>query len=188
MPNLCHAGQRCVLAGVDKVKNKVLTLIQNEYPLRKGGHVSEINAVLTALVNESYNHTVGLIGSMEPLYKTLKQGGMSSKESWRRVKLYVKGVFDAIHEVRGLAAEGTTGAMMWAVLSAHRIGSEYHAHQWINHPRVSSILALSALEHEGDTVARLEKDIEQLKKEVKGAGDKMMRLTKRVEAIEGKIN
>ena len=53
---------------------------------------------------------------------------------------------------------------------------------------MSSILALSALEHEGDTVARLEKDIEQLKKEVKGAGDKMMRLTKRVEAIEGKIN
>ena len=39
---------------------------------------------------------------------------------------------------------------------------------------MSSILALSALEHEGDTLARLEKELEQLKKDVKGYGDKVV--------------
>eukprot|EP00986_Skeletonema_menzelii_P016383 scaffold14397_cov80-Skeletonema_menzelii.AAC.2 len=177
-----------VLSGLERVKNKVLALIKSEYPLRRGGRHAEINAVLTTLVNEAYTHAVGLIQSMEPLYKTLTQGGMSSKESWRRVKLYVKGVFDSIHEVRGLAGEGTRGAMMWAVLSAHRIGCEYHSHQWINHPRVSSILALSALEHEGDTIATLEKEVEAIKKDLKSVTDKLLKLTRRVEVIEGKAH
>lgn len=177
-----------VLTGLLRVKAKTLANINSEYPLHRGVRDSEINAVLTALTNEAYGHAVGLIQSMEPLYMTLKQGGMSSKESWRRVKLYVKGVFEAIHEVRGLADEGTRGAMMWAVLAAHRIASDFHAHQWINHPRVSSILALSALEHEGDTIASLEKDMELLKKEVKGLVDKLKRLTTRVEVVEGKVN
>ena len=177
-----------LLDAVEKVKKRVLALIQSHYPLGRGGRDSEINAVLTALANDSYNHAVGLISSMEPLYKTLTQGGMTSKEAWRRVKLYTKGVFDSIHDVRSLAAEGTPEAMVWAVLCAHRVAGQYHAHQWINHPRVSSILALSALEHEGDKLAALEKEVESIRKELKSAVDKLTRLIKRVEVLESKVN
>lgn len=53
---------------------------------------------------------------------------------------------------------------------------------------MSSILALSALEHEGDTLAKLEKEVELLRKDIKSLTDKVMRLTKRVDLVEGKVN
>ena len=69
-------------------------------------------------------------------------------------------------------------------MQAHQVANEYHLQKWINHPNVSSILALSALEHEGDAIAALEAGIKELFSKLKSNEDRTGRLANRVEKIE----
>ena len=100
--NHMSSTKKRICDAVAQVKAKLLNLINYQYPVKGGAKAAKVNAVLVCLVNDGYGHCVGLLDNMEPLYKTLTQGGMSDKEAWRRVKLFVKGVFDSIHQVRGM--------------------------------------------------------------------------------------
>eukprot|EP00804_Cyclotella_cryptica_P003634 CCRYP_002218-RA/>CCRYP_002218-RA protein AED:0.69 eAED:0.69 QI:0/0/0/1/0/0.5/2/0/747 len=120
------------------------------------------NAVLKAQSTLAVAQCVEFLDSLSPLYKEIEGGGMSPKDSWVRCLAYAKQVFDVVRSTTELL-------------------KEYQLHNWVEHPKTSSILARTAMRKEGkaleDLVAKVQShttlvnshagDIKELQKDVK---------------------
>ena len=83
----------------DTVKKNLHNDIKNDFPLKYKA-AAAYNTVFTETCYRGYDHAIALIDALEPLFDTINHGGLTNKEAWRHVMLYIKTVFDAIHCVR----------------------------------------------------------------------------------------
>jgi hypothetical protein len=113
------------------------------------------NAVFKTHARTSLTQCLDFLDSLIPLYKQISGGGMSSKESWNRVMVYVKQVFDDVRTVRTPNSAASTGSYVWAAFRTAQLLKEYQQHNWVEHPKTSSILALTSMHKEGKAIEEL---------------------------------
>lgn len=119
--------------------------------------------------------------TIEPLADILQTTGMSPQDAWNRAALYPKILFDAVRMVRVNAPKGMSGgAMLWGTLRATKMVQEYATHGFTDHPRISSILAITSMQKEGVQLRKLEKDLNR-------ETGKVAALEKKLTAMEKKV-
>ena len=116
------------------------------------------NAVFKAILHISGQQCLEYLNSLTPMFKQIS-GGISDKEAWSRGLVFTKQVFDDVAKVRAINSEGTIGSKVWASFRTLEMLKSYQLHEWVEHPKASSILALTSIRKEGkivsDTVAKL---------------------------------
>jgi hypothetical protein len=95
------------------------------------------------------------LDSLIPLYKQISGGGMSAKESWSRVMVYAKQVFDDVRTVWAPNSAASSGSYVWAAFCTAHLLKEYQRHNWVEHPKTLSILALTSMRKEGKAIEEL---------------------------------
>lgn len=117
------------------------------------------NAVFKAQLNVAGTQCLEYLGSLTPLFKQISGGGMSDKEAWSRGLVFSKQIFDDVALVRAINSEGTIASKVWASFKTTEMLKSYQMHNWVEHPKASSILALTSIRKEGkivtDTIAKL---------------------------------
>ena len=131
------------------VRDSLQNAIDFAFPIEKQG---TMHAVFTAQLGLSYDQAVAWLESLAPLFKTMKTGGLSDAEAWSRVLVYTKALMEDVKTVRALSATKDCAAMIWGSLNTTDLLMEYMMLRWIQHPQVSSILALTSLQREGKAV------------------------------------
>jgi hypothetical protein len=113
------------------------------------------NAVLKAQSTLAVAQCVEFLDSLSPLYKEIEGGGMSPKDSWVRCLAYAKQVFDVVRSVRALSGQPSAGSYVWTSFQTTGLLKEYQLHNWVEHPKTSSILARTAMRKEGKALEEL---------------------------------
>lgn len=113
------------------------------------------NAVFKAQCSLAHRQACEFLESLAPLYKQFSGGGMSSKDSWSRVMVFARQIFTDIASVRALNSEGSLGSMIWASFRTTELLKEYQRHNWVEHPKTSSILALTSMRKEGKAIEEI---------------------------------
>jgi len=113
------------------------------------------NAVLKAQSTLAVAQCQEFLDSITPLFKEIEGGGMSSKETWVRCLAYAKQVFDVVRSVRALSGQPAAGSYVWASFQTTELLKEYQLHNWVEHPKTSSILARTAMRKEGKALEEL---------------------------------
>ena len=136
-----------------KQLEEVTKMIQNAINFAYPTDVAPIpNAVFSEQLRTSYTQAVGFIDSINPLFKTLQTSGMSDKEAWGRIFVFVKSVFEDIATVRKVSAVRDASAMIWGSFATAELLKEYERLRWVQHPQVSATLALTAMQREGKNI------------------------------------
>ena len=140
-----------MLSDLKDTKDTVQNSIDSAFPIDTHG---TMHAIFTEQLSISYEQAVGWLQSLLPLFKTMKSGGLTNEDAWTRVLVYTKSLFEDIKTVRHLTAD-TKGcaAMIWGSLRTADLLAEYSRLRWIQHPQVSSILALTSMQTEGKALA-----------------------------------
>ena len=140
-----------MLSDLKDTKDTVQNSIDSAFPIDTHG---TMHAIFTEQLSISYEQAVGWLQSLLPLFKTMKSGGLTNDDAWTRVLVYTKSLFEDIKTVRHLSAD-TKGcaAMIWGSLRTADLLAEYSRLRWIQHPQVSSILALTSMQTEGKALA-----------------------------------
>lgn len=165
-----------------QLKGKITAAMKNfqnaidmEYPRSGRGQVNE---VFTEVVRLAGNQALMFMDSVEPLADILQTTGMSPQDAWDRAALYPKTLFDSIKAVRVTAPKGMSGgAMLWGSFQATKLVQEFAKHGFTDHPRISSLLAITlytSMQKEGVLIKKLEKDLN--------------RETGKLAALEKKVN
>lgn len=110
------------------------------------------NAVFKAQLQLSVSQCTEFLDSFAPLYKQIAGGGMSPKEAWSRVMIFAKQVFADVATVRAPNSEASMGSMIWSSFQTSTMLKEYQRHTWVEHPKTSSILALTSMRKEGKAI------------------------------------
>ena len=76
-------------------------------------------------------------------------GGLNTADAWSRVLVYTKSLFEDFKTVRQVSAVNTASSMIWGSFLATDLLREYAYLHFIQHPQVSSILALASVQREG---------------------------------------
>jgi hypothetical protein len=113
------------------------------------------NAVFKAQNRLSHTQCIEFLDSFGPLYKNIQGSGMTDKDAWQRVLVYTKQVFSDIATVRAPNSEASMGSMIWSSFKTAELLKEYQRHNWIEHPKTSSILALTSMRKEGRALEEL---------------------------------
>ena len=132
--------------GLQEVKDMLQNAIDFAFPINE---LPTQHGVFTEQLRRSYEQAIGWLDSLTPLYKTMKNGGLSSSEAWNRCLIYSKALFDDIKTVRSLSAEKSASAMTWGSFRTTEVLREYERLRFVQHPQVSSILALTSMQREG---------------------------------------
>jgi hypothetical protein len=177
---------KSLLKRLEAIKKTLLNSINMMVPSTTSQQ-SQTRAILTQMANDAYEHATGLLNSIDPLYTTIHQGGMGEKEAWRRVMLFVKGVFDSIQLVRNVTLDSSPAGMIWGSMLTNQLCAGYHLHGWTKHPDVSNILALSAMEHEGDAINELKTIQGELKGKLKTLESEQTKSAKQIKKLEEKV-
>ena len=100
-----------------------------------------------------------------PLADMLVTMGMSEKDVWERTVLYPKALFDAIHPVRVTTLKGLPnqeGALVWGSMQTTALVSIYALHNFIDHPKITLVVAMSLMQKEGLMLKKLQTDFDCL--------------------------
>ena len=146
-----------------QLKGKIQTAMKNfqaaidmEYPRSGRGQVNE---VFTEVVRLAGNQALMFMDTVEPLADILQATGMTPQDAWDRAALYPKTLFDSIRPVRVTAPKGMSGgAMLWGSFQATKLVQEFAKQRFTDHPRISSLLAITSMQKEGLLLKKLEKD------------------------------
>eukprot|EP00956_Cyclotella_meneghiniana_P032987 scaffold92597_cov45-Cyclotella_meneghiniana.AAC.2 len=123
-----HNGTRTRLKkSLDAVAKAIESGIDFHFPI---GTRPLSNAVFKAQCSLAHRQACEFLESLAPLYKQISGGGMSSKESWSRVMVFARQIFSDI-------------------------ATEYQRHNWVEHPKTSSILALTSMRKEGKAIEEI---------------------------------
>ena len=104
---------------------------------------------------------LAFLDSIIPLADMLGTTGMSETEAWDRTALYPKALFDAIRLVRAntVKLKDQGGEMLWGSMQTTILVEEYAVSNFIDHPKISSMLALSSMQKEGLLLKKLALDL-----------------------------
>jgi hypothetical protein len=146
-----------------EVRDMIKNAINFAYPNTED---SVVNLVLIDQLDKSYEQACGWLESLAPLYKTMKKGNMSSPLAWHCCLVFTKALFEDIKTVRHVSAERDEAAMIWGSLRTTELLQEYVRLKFVQHPQVSSILALTAMQREGKDMATVEEKVAAADKKV----------------------
>jgi len=132
------------------VRSMVQTAIDNEFPLDQK---PKTNAILTDNLRRSTEQAVCWADSLIPFHRTLTKGGLTTQEAWDRALIMTKGVFETIQVLRAVSTEVSCANYIYGSFRCTAKLDEYVAHKFVEHPRVTSLLALTSMEREGKTIA-----------------------------------
>jgi hypothetical protein len=107
------------------------------------------NAVFKEQTRVSLTQRIEFLDSISPLYKNIQGSGMSDKDAWQRVLVFAKQVFVDVATVRAPNSESSMGSMIWSPFRTAELLKEYQRHNWVEHPKTSSFLALTSMRKEG---------------------------------------
>ena len=156
--------------------------IDMEYP-RLGR--SQVNEVFTDVVRQAGAQAMMFLDSIEPLADMLETTGMSPQDAWNRAALYPKALFDSVRTVRVTAPKGMRGgAMLWGSLQATKLVQEYARQGFTDHPRISTLLAITSMQKEGVAIKKLEKELSREQGKTSAVEKKMGILERRLGEVE----
>ena len=89
----------------DMIKNAV----EFAFPLETK---PDLRAIFLEQLGKSYEHAIGWLESLAPLYKMMQTAGLSAVEAWDRVLVYTKTLLDDVRTVRHLSAEKSASAVI----------------------------------------------------------------------------
>jgi hypothetical protein len=115
----------------------------------------KINAVFKDQLKLKVDQCLGFLDSCTPLHRKISGGGMDEKEAWSRVLVFVKQIFDDIGAVWAVNSEATLGSKVWASFVTANLLKVYQLNKWVEHPKTSSILALTAMRKEGRVLQQM---------------------------------
>jgi hypothetical protein len=123
------------------------------------------NKVFSEMAALAGSQALAFLDSIAPLADVLVTTGMSEKDAWARTALYPKAFFDAIRLVRvttlkGLPNQG--GALVWGSMQTTALVAIYALHNFIDHPKIASMLALSSMQKEGMMLKKLQTEFDRL--------------------------
>ena len=145
-----HNGtHRRVKKALDTVATALLNGIDYHFPI---GTRPKSNAVFKAQLQLSLSQCTEFLDSFSPLYKQIAGSGMPAKEAWSRVMIFAKQVFADVATVRAPNSEASMGSMIWSSFQTSNMLKEYQRHTWVEHPKTSSILALTSMRKEGKAI------------------------------------
>ena len=81
----------------------------------------EMNAILTEQLRMATDQAEGIIKALEPLYDTLEASGMDSGDAWSRTFVFIKALFDDIHDPRCVMMERNSAGMIWGSFRATQV-------------------------------------------------------------------
>jgi hypothetical protein len=146
----------------------------------------KINMILIDQLDKSYEQAVGWLESLGLLYKTMQKGQMSEQVAWQTCLIYSMALFEDIKMVRHVSAKKNESWMIWGSFHTMELLAEYVRLNYIQHPQVSSILVLTAMQHEGrdinameDKVGAVDKKFDDIEKRVKKLEDFQSNLFKK---------
>ncbi|KAL3770242.1 hypothetical protein ACHAWO_009556 [Cyclotella atomus] len=113
------------------------------------------NAVFKEQARVSLTQCIEFLDSISPLYKNIQGSGMSDKDAWQRVLVFAKQLFVDVATVRAPNSESSMGSMIWSSFRTAELLKEYQRHNWVEHPKTSSILALTSMRKEGRAIEEL---------------------------------
>eukprot|EP00956_Cyclotella_meneghiniana_P030544 scaffold77143_cov87-Cyclotella_meneghiniana.AAC.1 len=182
---------RRVLRGIESAYELTQKAIDQEFPLGipgpNGGNNRKIHTILTDQNRRAYRQTVGFIECLLPFYRTLKGGTLSTEDSWDRVFVFVLEVLTSLQEQRVVSTDlSEEAAMIWGCFRATDMAEEYRQQKYVEHPKALSILALTSIEREGKTMAKLEERVDKKIADA-GKGDKLTKLDTRIQQLENKF-
>ncbi|KAL7459430.1 LOW QUALITY PROTEIN: hypothetical protein ACHAWC_011806 [Mediolabrus comicus] len=116
--------------------------------------ISIWNHILLEQVRKARVHAVSFLRSFIPIYKTLTGAGLPSKEAWNRVHVFAREIITAIQAKRTPAAEmASASQMVWCSFQATDLAEEFAKAEFIQHPMVSSLMCLTALQRDSKAVS-----------------------------------
>ena len=155
-------------------KDSLQNAIEFSFPIET--HATA-HAIFTEQLSLSYDQAVAWLESLTPLFKTMKTGGLADDEAWSRVLVYTKALMEDIKTVRSLSLEKDCGAMIWGSFRTTELLNEYMRLRWIQHPQVSSILALTSLQREGKALHEAISALKEKESTLTSLGTRVTRLT-----------
>jgi hypothetical protein len=115
----------------------------------------KVNGVFKQLLHTAEDQCLGFLDSCTPLWRKISGGGMSDKEAWSRVLVFVKQVFDDVAAVRAINSEETLGSKVWASLCTTQMLKSYQLNNWVEHYKTSAILAVTSMRKEGKAIEQM---------------------------------
>jgi hypothetical protein len=110
---------------------------------------------------------------------------MPTEESWERVLIFTKAIFDNIRMVRALTLDKkNTAGMIWGSFCTTKLLEEYQQLKFYQHPHVSNMLALTLLQQEGTKVEKSLSTFGTLSKTVEAHQSKIGQLEKDIKALK----
>jgi len=167
-----------MLDDVETVYNLTQRAIDYDFPLKSK---RIINAILSHQLRLAYQGTVGYLNCLLPFYKTCKRGGHNEQEGWDRARVMSQEFFDDVQSRRQVSSKFTCSDLCWGAMVGTDRVEEYRRENYIEHPKITSILALTSMEKEGNAASEV---LSALKSEK----DKTVALTSRMTAAEKKLN
>ena len=113
------------------------------------------NGVFKEQCRSALRQCMEFLDALAPLQRNIAGGGMSTKESWERVSVFARQVFLDVASVRAPHSEASVGSMIWSSFRTTQLLKDYQRHGWVEHPKTSSILALTSMRKEGRAVEEL---------------------------------
>lgn len=144
------------------------------------------NAVFKAQARLSFTQCIEFLDSLSPLYKNIQGSGMSDKDAWQRVLVFAKQVFADIATVRAPNSESSMGSMIWSSFRTAELLKEYQRHNWVEHPKTSSILALTSMRKEGRAMEELTTKVNTQTTTVNRHTTEIKRLTEDIKELRKK--
>jgi hypothetical protein len=109
----------------------------------------KVNGVLKQLLHVAEDQCLTFLDSCTLLWWKISGGGMSDKEAWSPVLVFVKKVFDDVSVVRAINSEETLASKVWASLCTTQMLKLYQLNNWVEHYKTSAILAVTSMRKEG---------------------------------------
>lgn len=134
---------------LEKLRGLMQNAIDHQFPAKAN---PKHNAILSDQLRRSDAHATMFLDSLLPLHRTLKGGGLSEKEAWDRVFLYAKSLFEEIQSKRVISPIPSTATRIWGSFCTTCLLDDYAAYEFVQHPKVSSLLALTSMEREGQAL------------------------------------
>ena len=144
------------------------------------------NAVFKAQIALSGIQCLEFLDAQSPLWKQIAGGGMSDAEAWQRNLVFAKQVFDEVATVRTTNSESSMSSKVWASFRTSELLKVYQRHNWVEHPKTSSILALTSIRKEGKALAESAAQLQSHKASIKNHDAAIKKLTEDIKELKKK--
>lgn len=137
-----------ILKNLKTIKGNMQKVINWAFPPRRN---PTIHAIFEDTLSIASDQVKEWIDSIRDFQDTMVEAGIDNGTAWESNCVYIKCLFDDLHDVKSNADEGADDAtIIWGGMCAPRVVSEYRKYNWIEHPSVGSMLVLTVIEKQDD--------------------------------------